>query len=255
MKAAFCVNIFPHNEIMNAACRLAQMGYHGIELWDAFLMGQDLEEVKNKLTAFKLEVAQMCPYFNFTGNAEELETTMEIARKYIDMARFLDCKRIRVFTGNRGSCEVDEKTYWQAVEGLKAVCGMAKDIQFILETHDKNLTDTGPATVKLLNDTGMDNLKVNLQVPLDYGKEDVYESARMLGEHVAHLHAHNWIGGWPKLTYLDSGDYDFRKFVEILSSKGFDGYISIEHGDHMGTKDPFEVAQHEIKYLKQVFGI
>jgi sugar phosphate isomerase/epimerase len=59
------------------------------------------------------------------------------------------------------------------------------------------------------------------------------------------------IGGG-QLTFLDSGSYNFEEFIKILYGKGFNGYISIEHGDHLGNRDPWEVAFHEIKYLKKL---
>ena len=47
----------------------------------------------------------------------------------------------------------------------------------------------------------------------------------------------------------DVGDVDFAAFVRILKEKGFDGYISIEHGSH---HPPYETAAHEIRYLKRL---
>ena len=130
--------------------------------------------------------------------------------------------------------------------------GRSHGIVFPLETHQvihggPNLTDTSATTLRLLEDVGMDNLKVNLQTPL-LG-ESVFYSATELGEHVVHLHAHNWIGNFRNRTFLDSGDVDFAGFVQILEDKGFEGYISIEHGDH---HPPYETAVHEARYLKRL---
>ena len=101
------------------------------------------------------------------------------------------------------------------------------------------------ASLSLLEEVGMDNLKVNLQTPLV--GESVFYTAEQLGEHVVHLHGHNWIGDWSHRTFLDSGDVDFTAFIGVLKDKGFDGYISIEHGSH---HPPYETAAHEIRYLK-----
>jgi sugar phosphate isomerase/epimerase len=93
----------------------------------------------------------------------------------------------------------------------------------------------------------MENLTVNLQTPLV--GESVFHTAEQLGEHVVHLHAHNWLESWPNLTFLDAGDVDFAAFLRVLQSKGFDGYISIEHGNH---HPPYETAAHEIAFLKKL---
>lgn len=251
MMAAYCTNIFSTNEMPEALKLLKDMGYQGVEFWHQYLMEIDIVQLKGLVDEIGLEVAQICPYFNVTGTQQELLNTYEMAERYINYAEILNCNLIRVFTGNVKSSEADEKLYKQGIEGLKTICemGRVKNIFFVLETHDGSLMDTSAATLKLLNEVGSDNLKVNLQVPLGYGKEDIFESARLLGEQVVHLHAHNWKGNWPNLTYLNEGDYDFKKFVDILRSKGFDGYISIEHGTHMGKRDAFEVAKKEIEYL------
>lgn len=251
MKAAFCTGSFSTEEMPEVLKLLKDMGYHGVEFWNQYLIETDIVQLKGLVDEIGLEVAQICPYFNVTGTEKELLDTYEIAERYINYAEILNCKLIRVFTGNVNSSQVDEKKYKQAIEGLKNICemGREKNIFFVLETHDGSLMDTSAATLKLLNDVDCDNLKVNLQIPLGYGREDIFESARLLGEHVIHLHAHNWIGNWPNLTYLGEGDYDFKKFVDILRKKGFDGYISIEHGDHMGKRNPFEVAKKEIEYI------
>lgn len=252
MKASFCSNVFINDEIPGAVKHLKTLGYQGVEFWHQFLAATDIVKLKKYIDGIGICASQICPYFNVTGTEWELKETFLQAEEYVRYARSLDCNLIRVFTGNVSSREADAKTFDQAVEGLRTICDIGKGLFFVLETHDGSLMDTGYATLKLLGKVKRDNLRVNLQIPLDEGKEDVYESARMLGEYVIHIHAHNWIGGWPNLTYLDNGDVDFKKFIGILASKGFDGYISIEHGNHSGKKDPYEVAEHEIEYLKRV---
>lgn len=252
MKAAFCLNVFENGEVMDSLKVLKELGYDGVEFWDNFLVQTNLDELKTKLDSLGLETAQICPYFNVAGTREELVKTYEISEKYIAWAVKLDCKRIRVFTGGVSSSRADESTYGQGVEGLQHICdmGASHGLFFVLETHDGSLMDTGPATLRLIQDVDRPNLKINLQIPLDYGREDIFSSAEMLGVHTIHIHAHNWVDAWPDLTYLDSGAYDFKKFIGIIRSKGFDGYVSIEHGNHSG-KHPYEIAEHEINYLKK----
>ena len=174
-------------------------------------------------------------------------------------ANILDCRLIRVFTGKVKSSEVTAKQYQQAVQGLKEICrnGKKYGITYALETHDNSLMDTSDATLKLIESVGCDNLKVNLQVPLNYGHEDIFESALRLKDHTIHVHAHNWHGDWSNLTYLKDGDYNFVYFIDILKTGGFDGYISIEHADHHGKHDVMDVLSKEIKYLHDniLFGL
>lgn len=253
MKTSFCTNVFNLNDMYHALELLKNLGYDGVEFWDNYLVEANINSLKKHLDKLELQVAQICPYFDVTGSEEEVQNSLRISEKYVKLALSLGCKNIRTFTGEVSSSDADDNIYWQAVKALQQICDMGAPygIQYPLETHDYSLMDTSKSTLKLLRDVNRSNLKVNLQVPLDYGKEDELESAEMLGDHVVHLHAHNYRGGWDNLTFLDNGDYDFKKFVNILHKKGFDGYISIEHGNY-GGYDPFEIAEHEINYFKNV---
>lgn len=257
MKVSFCTNVFEKEEIEEAIMRLSKLGYDGVELWDQYLKVADIEELNKLLKDASLSVAQLCPYFDFTGTKERCEESLKQVDRYMDYAEIFDAKLIRVFTGKAGSSEAAEPVWHQAIKGLRQMClkGKDKGISFALETHPGSLMDTMASTQRLLREVDCSNFGVNLQVPL--GNEDVYQTAEVLGKYVIHIHAHNWIGGapagnWNELTFLDSGDLDFPKFLDILHKKGFNGYISIEHARHRGTRDPLDVAEHEVIYLKKL---
>ena len=254
MKISYCTNVFPLEDIPKVCICLRKMGYDGVELWHQFIMSRPIEQIRKEVLDLGLEAAQLCPYFNVTGTQEELEKTYCLAEDYTKIAHELDCRRIRVFTGSVGAFCATEKQYRQGVEGLRTICRMAPELLFILETHAGSLMESTETTLRLLHDVGEDNLKVNLQVPMTLSHEDPYTCARILGQYTAHLHAHNWHGSTDNLVCLSEGDYDFQKFLSILVEKGFDGYISIEHGDHNGKENPLDVAKKEIRFLKQVTG-
>ena len=256
MKASFCTNAFGNTQqaIEEAIPKLAQMGYDGLEFWEQYLPNADLKWLKGIMDTHHLEIVQICPYFDFTTSSETWEQSILDAARYIEYAIELGGPFIRTYTGNVGSADATAEQWDACVKGLQRICemGMQHGIVFPLETHQvihsgPNLTDTSPTTLKLLADVGMENLKVNIQTPL-LG-ESVFETAAQLGPHIVHVHAHNWIGNWPNLTFLDAGDEDFTEFARVLKDKGFDGYISIEHGSH---HPPYETAVHEIQYLKQL---
>lgn len=256
MKASFCINVFETNKIFESIEKLSSLGYDGIEIWQQNLEKLDLKILKEFLENKNISVSQVCPYFDFTGNEQEYKKSIKLAEKFVEIANFLNCKNIRVFTGKIGSREVNQNQWEMCVKGLRRVCEIDKNIFFVIETHPNTLADTSYSTLKLLKDVCKENLKVNLQVPLIH-EPDPLISAEILGEYVVHLHAHNWKYlnpdySWGELTYLDSGVYNFEEFISILFKKGFDGYISIEHGDHLGKSNPLVVAEHEIKYLKRL---
>ena len=218
MKASFCTYVLGNTqeEMTHAIPRLASMGYDGLEFWEQYLSTADLGWLKETMD-------EHAPY-------------------------------IRTYTGSVGSDDATPEQWESCIRGLREICrlGEPHGIVFPLETHQvihngPNLTDRSATTLRLLDEVGMPNLKVNLQTPLL--DEPVKYPAEQLGDQIVHLHAHNWTGSWRNLTFLDSGDEDFAGFMWALKRKGLDGYISIEHGNH---HPPYEVAKHEAKYLKRL---
>lgn len=257
MNTSFCMGDFAYNDMESAIKKISQLGYDGIELWDQYLSKVDLKWMRNVMESNRISVAQICPYFNFTGTKREWEESISIAKRYVEIAQILNTDLIRTFTGNVGSKEATKEQWQAGVEGLQTICkiGKEKGIRFALETHQGSLMDTSDSTLRLLKEVNMDNLGVNLQVPLK--DENIITSAKKLGCYTFHIHAHNWIGSDedcnPKeLTYLDSGEIDFEGFITCLYKEGFDGYISIEHATHQNKRDPYQVAEHEIKYLRNL---
>ena len=231
------------------------MGYDGLEFWEQYLSGADLGWLRETMDEHGLEIVQICPYFDFTTSPGTWQQSVRDADRYVGYSVKLGFPFIRTYTGNAGSADASKEQWDACVRGLRRICEMGErhGIVFPLETHQvihggPNLTDTSATTLRLLEEVGKDNLKVNLQTPLL--DESVTYTAEQLGEHVVHVHAHNWIGSWPNLTFLDSGDVDFAQFAMVLRDRGFDGYVSIEHGDH---HPPYETAAHEARYLKRLF--
>ena len=257
MKTGFCLHgtwVIEKPELLKA---LDEIGCDGVEIWQQAFEAVGLEGVAKKIEHYRFEVASLNPYMDFTTSEESFSESVKLAETFLNYSSALDCKRVRTFTSKMGSFKTSdeaEPVHWErAIKGIQTVADMAaeKDILCVMEVHagDGQLYDTSEATLRILGGVDRKNVIVNLQTPLR--GEDPLDSARRLGPYVQHLHAHNWIGGWGKFTYLDSedGDVDFPKYLDILRSQGFDGYISIEHASY---RDTIEIARHEIPYLKKL---
>jgi sugar phosphate isomerase/epimerase len=237
---------------------VGKLGYDGIEFWKQYLDHADLDWVRRASEAAGLTIVQICPYFDFTGGPETYEASLREAERFVDYARKLGAGWIRTYTGRIGSAEATDEQWERTVRGLRIVCEMGAPfgIEFPLETHQlihnpACLTDTSASTLRLLELVDRPNLRVAIQTPLKGETPD--ETAAALGTRAVQVQAHNWIGAtassWGRLTYLDSGDHDFARFLRILRREGFDGVISIDHPNH----DPWqETARHEIQYLRRL---
>lgn len=263
MKASFCMMGFGYTqEIAEECIALAGrrgLGYDGIEFWKQFLDRADLDWVRRASEANGLAIVQVCPYFDFTTSRETYDDTLREAERFIGYARALGAPYVRTYTGKTPSGEAKDEQWARCVQGLREVCdaGAPFGITFLLETHQRIhggpcLTDTSATTLRLLDLVGRPNLAVALQTPLV--GETPETSAERLGGRVLQVQGHNWIGAtatsWGKLTYLDSGDLDFARYIRILREQGFDGWIPIDHPNHHPWQ---ETAAHEIAYLRRLF--
>ena len=263
MQASFCMMGFGYTQEVAEQCIALVgrhgLGYDGIEFWKQYLDHANLDWVRRACDANGLQVVQVCPYFDFTTSQDTYEAALREAEQFIGYARALGAPYIRTYTGDTPSAAATDEQWARCVEGLRQVCdaGAPHGITFLLETHQRIhgnacLTDTSPSTLRLLDLVQRPNLAVALQTPLV--GETPEESAATLGRRCLQVQAHNWIGAtterWGTLTYFDSGDLDFPRYIRVLRDQGFDGWISIDHPNHHPWQ---ETAAHEIQYLRRLF--
>ncbi len=273
MKLSFCSIAFRKVQDPLSAIipRLAGIGYAGVEIWAKHLNGDglDAEAVKSVLAANGLAVPMISPYFNVTGGPKEWETTLEQARRTFADAVNLNSPLVRVFTGFRGSAEVDNETWRAACARLAALCDLAADngLALALETHPKTLVDNVEAIHRLLAAVKKSNLVLNLDIYHMWERhQDPLWIWEQLRPHVRHVHAKNAVippsngDEYPLfhdqqglqeivgVTYLDRGNMDYKPFLEAIARDGFKGWLSVEW---FGPA-PYEAALHELSWLKNL---
>jgi len=249
---SYCSNVFKFEDLERGLRFIADLGYDGTEFWEKHLCQLTVDDLASLLREIGLEVAQICPYFDFTAGQTEWDESIRIAETYIDYGRKLGKPLIRVFTGKVGSADATPEQWDSCIRGLRTVCEMAAPdgIGFAMETHRGSLMDTPESTRRLLDEVAMDNLGVNLQAGPGMGDWRVWLDT--VGERVTHMHCHNY-DDERKMAFLDEGTfYDFAAFVDAVHARGFNGYLSVEHGYHSG--DVWETARHEIGHLTALVG-
>ncbi|KPJ62557.1 hypothetical protein AMK68_04730 [candidate division KD3-62 bacterium DG_56] len=236
-KIAFCYE-FENEEADDRLGQIKSVGYDGVEFWQRRVEAMGIDQIDRLCRKHGLEVAQLCPYFNWVGGSEAIATTREMVRTYIDYARQAGCRHVRAFTGQAsggGAVGPDTATpeQWQAaIDGLREACDWAAPhgIRIVLECHGGSLMEDTPSTLRLLEGVGRDNLRLNLQLPLKGGQEDVDETISALDRYCVHMHIHNYTaipGG--KMTDLETGCLDYASILARLIGMGFDGWVSVEH--------------------------
>lgn len=240
--------------------RLQQFGYDGVEFWEQMLRRVEIAHVADALVDANLACAQLCPYFNFVDGQELWDHSMRLAEEYLTWAEQLPGQPlIRVFTGKPwgqgvvGPAEATPAQWEAAIAGLQRICDMAapRGIRLALECHTGSLMEDAPSALRLLQGVDRPNLGTNLQLPLADGRESVEISLRELGRFTIHMHAHNYTTFLNGIQVpLGEGVLDYHAILTTLLRDGFCGYVSIEHADYGGTRDPWVVAEHEGRFLQ-----
>ena len=255
IQSAFCY-VFGLDNLRDKLVRLKQEGdWDGVEFWHSVVWDADKDRLRGYLEEVGMKCVQLCPYFEFTEGDAAWEHTQELGREYIAISRRLGTPLLRVFTGHVKDTEATPEQWEAAYKGLQLLCDQAAEygIRFCLEIGH-GLMFSSASVLRLLENVNRPNLGVNLQICLP--GEDPWYTLEQLGPHAIHMHAHNWVGriGGTELTWLDSGLLDYEQFLGKLLAYGYDGFISVEHVDHIGKCDPWVTASVDGRYLKGLKG-
>ncbi len=165
------------------------------------------------------------------------EEISENAYKYIDLAKNLNVKGVRVFAGespqefqNELISDIDG-----IVKGIKKLCEYAKNknVEIWLETHSE--LSTGKLCKEVLDGVNMPNLKIIWDVlhSIEY-KEDIYDTIAYLGDKIVHIHFKDAVPPEDMNmcqyvhTDLGVGIMAFDEVISELKAMNFDGYLSLE---------------------------
>jgi len=263
-RIAYCYPQDMDPEFPGCLKRLAGLGIEGMEFWDATIRKHGARELKDACDLGGLQVAQVCPYFNFVDSEETYAETMKLADEYLELGKIMDARLARVFTGKPwggptvGPDEATPEQWERAVKGLQTICDLyAKKSgpRLCLECHAGSLMETTESTLRLLADVGRENLLVNLQLPLGGkgGPEDEWETVKALAPVTDHMHIHNYPKDGSKgICSLRDGRIDYSAILQYLVAHGFNGYVSLEHVTAYVDGDMWEVAEREARYLGEL---
>jgi sugar phosphate isomerase/epimerase len=261
---AYCYPQDMDSDFPDALKRLAHCGIEGMEFWDASIRKHSARTLKDACDMAGLQVAQICPYFNFVDSQETYDETMKLADEYLAFGKIIRARLVRVFTGKPwggptvGPDDATPEQWDRAVKGLQRICDLyaAKNGPALcLECHAGSLMETSESTLRLLEDVGRRNLLVNLQLPLGgkAGPEDIWTSVKALAGFTDHMHIHNYPKDGSKgICSLRDGKIDYEPILKYLVHHGFDGYVSLEHPTAYVDGDMWQVAEREAAYLAEL---
>ena len=258
ISASMCSIGWRNEPIESVVPIVAEAGYLGLEAWGPHVeryVGEhgELASLSSLLKEHGLQVPMISAYFDLD---RDLEGSLEAAQRYVGFARDLEAPMIRVFTGGGDSEQASISCWRRVVSGLGQICALGAEhgIAFALETHAGHLHDTTATTLRLLRQTGMPNLCVNLDIYNLFAiGENPIQALKRLFPWVRHVHLKNRAQATddgPEDLPLAEGDMDFGEFLLALVDLNYGGHVSLEwFGNH-----PAKAARREIAYLQAVFG-
>ncbi|RED52612.1 sugar phosphate isomerase/epimerase family protein [Cohnella lupini] len=263
MKLSLCSIGGREAPLEEAAALASRLNYEGIELYEPHI-DRYIQEggTIGQLTALLAYVHQLTPtvvstYGRFLGGAEEYRRCLErFENRLLPWATSVGQAPvpIRVFTDWIGSKEATVAQWKTMAGGLRELAGLAAPlgVVLLLETHQEQPTDTNDSTLRLLEDVGMDNVRVNLDVFNLYQiGEEPLRTLERLYPFISNIHLKNgFLTAGGKADYgklLGEGDMDFVPFLRALKTLGYDGWMGVEwFGGEFA-----EAAALEIDWLKR----
>jgi len=240
---------------------LKPLNYDGIEL--SLLEPEKLEvrkiiEIKD---SYKMEISALgtgSTYVRFgysLGHADENMRDKAIGRiqKYIDFARETNSKVIiGLIRGRYNSESSAKKEKLNIISSLKECCRIAENNNVMLvfepiNSFEIDSYNTISEAMNLMDEIGSENLKLLLDsyhINLEEDPGFIWDYLKEITNYVGHIHLADCTRRAP-----GTGHFDFKTFLTIFKTAGYDDYASIE----TIMKPSFEeVAKESSEYLRSI---
>jgi len=203
----------------------------GIELTLYWLPTKDKSYLRNlkRLALFHgLSVSCAGISTNFCNpNLSERNKEIEKVKEGLDIAYELGAPCLRVFGGYVPEGYAEEDAMRWVTESIQSCVGYAEDrgVVIAMENHG-GITAKADNVIRIVEKVDSPWFRVNLD--LGNYREFTYEDIAKTVPYAVHTHAKVSVAGGVKL--------DYKKIKEILESKGYNGFLSIEYEEKEDSK-------------------
>ncbi len=252
---------WPLEQVLKAA---AEYGYEGVELRveadqahgvDLHLSEGERARVRRMFADAGLEVACIATSRRFAlREASEVAESVELTRRYVDLAADLGCQCVRVFGGSTPAGVHFEQAQRIVADALGELGPYAAErgVWVCLETHDDySRADVCRQTVDMAGAPGV-GIVWDMMHPCRWGMT-IEEAFEHVAQHVRHCHVHDGVPEEPgstkwRLAKMGEGQIPHDRAVALLGRIGFSGFLS---GEHIRFLPPEELLPHEARMLKE----
>ncbi len=222
-----------------------ESGIHFIE-WgsDVHARPDDPERLRliaNAQRAADIACCSYGTYFHAGENASE-----EIY-SYIEAARILGARTLRIWCGGKSSSEYRDEERVALFNECKRLAEIAEqeDVVLCTEFHMGTWTDTPESVMALLNEIGSDHFRTYWQPNQHRGFDWNLASSRAVSKNAANIHVFNWKGD--KTLPLAMANEEWKAYFESFEG---DRYALLE----FMPDGRIETLKTEIKSLREILG-
>jgi sugar phosphate isomerase/epimerase len=239
MRICLCT-ISYREKLLEVALEAARgIGFTAVELWGREPhVSEEYDEsrvrgVRRMAEERSLSLPVFGSYLVF-GKTQSREDTIGLADT-LHTAHGLRTPIVRVWASDVGSGQASDAVWRRTVDEIREACDRAAkmSVVFAAEMHDATLADTGASALRLVEEVGRANFRLNFQVG-NLDSEDQLSRLEAVVPYVVHVHCQNSLpaklegGGRYERAHLDEGVVDYPSLVARLRAADYQGHFAIE---------------------------
>jgi len=238
MKLSFTTLGCPDWTLEQVAENARKMGYDGVELRGVAgnhiapdETGESRAAIRKLFDDNGIEIACIMGYSRFTTDDQDKRNEdIEVAKKFLSVARDVGCPVLRIFGGVFTEAGRDESLR-RVIEGIRRLTGPAEDngVKLAIETHDDWCKGANLRAV--LDGVASPALGICWDACNSFFVEPLEETYDAIKDDIVHVHFKDGVrgdDGHVKSALPGDGEVDMKKILQLLHSGGYDGYLSFE---------------------------
>lgn len=188
---------------------------------DSHLPETDLENAKKIAEMTRQNGIEMVSY----GSYYKLGKGMDIV-PYLETAKVLGVKIIRIWAGFRGSEKVTAEERAALVQEAKDICKVAQsyDLTLCFEYHPNTLTDNYRSALQLMQEVNLPNCRLYWQPNFKKSQEENVAALKAVLPYVDIIHVFYWSAQMDQLP-LAGGLSVWKEFLQIAKEKDHIQYL------------------------------
>ncbi|MBP1991964.1 sugar phosphate isomerase/epimerase family protein [Paenibacillus eucommiae] len=171
-----------------------------------------------------IEISSYGSYYRVGVHADNLAFG-----RVLETAVSLKAPSIRVWAGDLGSAEADERWWYQVITDAQHISGMAmkEGIAIDFEYHGGTLTDSQDSANRLLLGIDRPNVRCNWQTPINETMEQRSDGLSAILPSLANIHVFHWLPDGRRCS-LDEGRQQWLQYIRIIQKAGKTHYALLE---------------------------